>query len=60
MSLTDIMFVAIPVALAIFKSTALSLAAVWPTVGAFEQRVLLPVDHRQSPLTSTRTRAQRG
>jgi hypothetical protein len=58
MSVTHLLFLSIPAALAAFKLAALALAAVWAVSAAFESRRLLPAARRE-PLP-VRARAPRG
>jgi hypothetical protein len=58
MSLAEIMVVAVPSALVIFKLTALTFAAVYLVGGGFGRRDLLLVDRRRIPWSSIRARAK--
>ena len=58
MSLAEIMIVAIPSALVIFKLTALAFAAACSVGGVLGRRDSLPVARRRIPLAPIRARAK--
>lgn len=58
MNLAEILVVAIPSTLVVFKLVALSFAAFWSIGGTFDQRGYLVVDRRQVPLMLVRAHAK--
>ena len=59
MSPTELLFLAIPAALGVFKLTVLSLAAIWSIRAAFELGGFLPASRLHETRMPARTRAVR-